>query len=191
MLNHLLVFHNVPCLEVVCRQTGWLRKSAMRCPPKKPAKLNSLKSSTFGYFRYFDISTISTSSSCLNPWIFLLSSQLFRLEKEANMGELCESYHREAVLSPAKAVISPLFTSKILITMVKYADLSMSLQNNYMKNLEQTSQFLSLSMARIEDPLVMWDPDRLIAIDADISCRNSISALQKFMQTATLIHSSP
>lgn len=61
-----------------------------------------------------------------------------------------------------------------------------------MKHLEQTSQFVTLNVARIEDPLVMWDPDRLIAVDADISCRNSISALEKLMsQTAILIHSSP
>lgn len=93
----------------------------MRCPPTKHQNwtrwsyqhldnLDTIK----------DIFNISTSSSCLNPWIFLVSSQLFKLENEANMGELCESYHREAVLSPAKAVISPLFTSKIVIAMVKY-----------------------------------------------------------------------
>ena len=61
-----------------------------------------------------------------------------------------------------------------------------------MKNLDQTSQFVTLNMARIEDPLVMSDSDRLIAVDADISCGNPVSALEKFMsQTATLIHSSP
>lgn len=85
---------------------------------KETAKLNSLKSSTFGYFRYFDISSISTSSSCLSPWIFPCPHWKKRRTwaNSVNLTIAKRSFH-----------------------LPKLSSRRCSPQNNYMKNLEQTA----------------------------------------------------